>query len=520
MTLSQILDVYLALNHNDNVADIPPLACELQTRICLVSQYDFLQRAAQGGKGMLDVPKSKSVHHTQKSEGTLAHETVSTQAYQQANGGESSPHLEQTSANHAASNVLDASVRGSKEGTESQTYDQSHEDTSANLAETAAVIITDQSTNYSGNENEDSGLTHYEDGEEGSSQAVGNVDEHSYGMGKGNLPLHQGSPSSPSFSVSDEKDHQFFLYPETDLIDFVDLATTNQTEEPRLPGDIHNDTDEFASDESVNANAYEKSQITNSERSTEGTEISHTMRMDVGTTAKGGEEQTLSIDEDLFDESNTEVSEDFHGQSVLGQIKSMTGLRDPSNATSDARSQHSQPGNQRAITNQNNENSGQNAQNSIADIAHGQVDHGDDLVESDEETILQITDKEIQPVENDAAIVTHEDNDIGHDNEAAEATFHEALNVESFDASGPSYEGDTVDTIDFDFVEAEGDVDLENTTQPNRLSRSQDKNGSQIHIDASHKSTPSSSKRKAQDTEDDFALAESGTPESKRSRTS
>ena len=51
LSLSQIMDVYLALRQNDREDPIPPLHCTLRTRISLASQMTFLLSAAADGKG-------------------------------------------------------------------------------------------------------------------------------------------------------------------------------------------------------------------------------------------------------------------------------------------------------------------------------------------------------------------------------------------------------------------------------------------------------------------------------------
>jgi hypothetical protein len=55
ITLSQIIDVYIALAHNDNIASIEPLHCSLSSRVCLSSQYAYLQSAAKEGKTLTQI---------------------------------------------------------------------------------------------------------------------------------------------------------------------------------------------------------------------------------------------------------------------------------------------------------------------------------------------------------------------------------------------------------------------------------------------------------------------------------
>lgn len=55
ITLSQILDVYLVLSHNENKVQIEPLYCNLSSRVCLASQYAYLTAAAQEGKTMSEI---------------------------------------------------------------------------------------------------------------------------------------------------------------------------------------------------------------------------------------------------------------------------------------------------------------------------------------------------------------------------------------------------------------------------------------------------------------------------------
>ncbi|ERF72148.1 hypothetical protein EPUS_02939 [Endocarpon pusillum Z07020] len=55
LTLSQIIDVYIALAHNDNVTNIEPLSCSLSSRISLASQYAYLQAAANDGRTLTQI---------------------------------------------------------------------------------------------------------------------------------------------------------------------------------------------------------------------------------------------------------------------------------------------------------------------------------------------------------------------------------------------------------------------------------------------------------------------------------
>lgn len=55
ITLSQIIDVYVALAHNDNLPDLGPLYCSLTSRVCLASQYAYLQSSANEGKTLTQI---------------------------------------------------------------------------------------------------------------------------------------------------------------------------------------------------------------------------------------------------------------------------------------------------------------------------------------------------------------------------------------------------------------------------------------------------------------------------------
>src|SRR5438046_10625727 len=50
ITLSQILDVYLALSHNAQLESVEPLYCYLSSRVSLASQHAYLLSAAEQGK--------------------------------------------------------------------------------------------------------------------------------------------------------------------------------------------------------------------------------------------------------------------------------------------------------------------------------------------------------------------------------------------------------------------------------------------------------------------------------------
>jgi hypothetical protein len=55
MTLSQILDVYLALCHNEQTEKVEPLYCHLSSRVSLASQHAYLLSAAEQGKAFAEI---------------------------------------------------------------------------------------------------------------------------------------------------------------------------------------------------------------------------------------------------------------------------------------------------------------------------------------------------------------------------------------------------------------------------------------------------------------------------------
>lgn len=55
ITLSQILDVYLALSHNEHPESVEPLYCHLSSRVSLASQHAYLLSAAEQGKTFAEI---------------------------------------------------------------------------------------------------------------------------------------------------------------------------------------------------------------------------------------------------------------------------------------------------------------------------------------------------------------------------------------------------------------------------------------------------------------------------------
>lgn len=55
MTLSQILDVYLALCHNEQTEKVEPLYCHLSSRVSLASQHAYLLSAVEQGKVFAEI---------------------------------------------------------------------------------------------------------------------------------------------------------------------------------------------------------------------------------------------------------------------------------------------------------------------------------------------------------------------------------------------------------------------------------------------------------------------------------
>lgn len=68
MTLSQIIDVYTTLGHNDGSATVEPLYCSLSSRICLASQYAYLRSAANEGKTLMQILEASTVASYQSEE--------------------------------------------------------------------------------------------------------------------------------------------------------------------------------------------------------------------------------------------------------------------------------------------------------------------------------------------------------------------------------------------------------------------------------------------------------------------
>lgn len=85
ITLSQIIDVYIALGHNDSSVTIESLYCSLSSRICLASQYAYLQSAANEGKTLTQILEASTVGSYQSEESgeveidQFEHEVVETQ---------------------------------------------------------------------------------------------------------------------------------------------------------------------------------------------------------------------------------------------------------------------------------------------------------------------------------------------------------------------------------------------------------------------------------------------------------
>ena len=50
ITLAQVLEVFLTLNHNEKIQDVEPFYCNLSTRVCLGTQYAYLSSSAREGK--------------------------------------------------------------------------------------------------------------------------------------------------------------------------------------------------------------------------------------------------------------------------------------------------------------------------------------------------------------------------------------------------------------------------------------------------------------------------------------
>jgi hypothetical protein len=103
ITLSQILDVYLTLSHNENLEYIEPLYCNLSSRVCLASQYAYLTAAAQEGKTITEItlehsesPEMEPVEHQQ----SFVEERVEDEAVYHESTEAAPTAQEQTAASH------------------------------------------------------------------------------------------------------------------------------------------------------------------------------------------------------------------------------------------------------------------------------------------------------------------------------------------------------------------------------------------------------------------------------------
>jgi hypothetical protein len=67
ITLSQILDVYLVLSHNEQTEAVDPLYCHLSSRVSLASQHAYLLSAAEQGKTFAEI----AAEHLHSHEGSL-----------------------------------------------------------------------------------------------------------------------------------------------------------------------------------------------------------------------------------------------------------------------------------------------------------------------------------------------------------------------------------------------------------------------------------------------------------------
>lgn len=55
LNLSQVIDVFLSLSHNEKVDNPEPIYCNLSSRVCLASQYAYLSSSAQEGKTFTEI---------------------------------------------------------------------------------------------------------------------------------------------------------------------------------------------------------------------------------------------------------------------------------------------------------------------------------------------------------------------------------------------------------------------------------------------------------------------------------
>lgn len=116
ITLSQILEVYLQLCHNDGNEESPPLYCYLSSRVSLASQYAYLASACGEGKGFSEIaadyidtpePEVQHIHHEQGAEDDANKEFAAEEIANGQHSANTTLAVETQDASHTVQNASD-----------------------------------------------------------------------------------------------------------------------------------------------------------------------------------------------------------------------------------------------------------------------------------------------------------------------------------------------------------------------------------------------------------------------------
>lgn len=501
----------------DNVA---PLSCELQTRVCLASQYIFLQQAAQSGKGASEIPNVLSALHSRPGiDETIPHDRVSTEDAQDRENAKENTQQENTRPNKRSSDNVESSVNVNASSARLTSTEQVHQDTSEDHARAATSHDAGRNGTDSVYRKTDLDVTHNEIEDTEAFKRANSVGERADEAEKGMTLSEQHLETCFTAPLPFSDGHRIFLNLEADLADNLDLGNDHVDQQLDLSSVRQDDNSNLVHDAYADANIDPQTHQVGLNVLIEDEKVPHSSRSGSPTPSNTDQKQFLSVDEDLFDDGNSKALKEPNNEHLHSEAISATELTEDNSATSKILSSDPQPNDHFANARESTKNAGEDDHRNKLEIANGEADLDENPVGSNEQNSLQIADKETESQEDELESFTGMGDEIEDYDEAPATGSHDKSTV-AFEPFEIDPEETTLDVVDFDFVEPGVDGSFEEPGQQSNLSQSPEKGNFRSRNDSSLNSTPSSSKRKAHDTEDDAELIQSVTSETKRSRTS
>ncbi|KAL9621663.1 MAG: hypothetical protein Q9160_003916 [Pyrenula sp. 1 TL-2023] len=513
ISLAQILDVYLSLHHNDGKPSINPLICELQTRLCLTSQYNSLQRAAKGGKGMSDIPKSVLTQPSQPEYNEGASQGApATKDERHGNVETSSTSLQTMDSGRKATEPDKLSANDETEDDRLDSAKHGLENASKFVQSTSA-----QPTNGSTYEEKEVDRIFAVSDAVEPVQVSGDEQDNSATEGR----THPLQDQQIYLLMSD--DDQIFPESGADLHESSGDNATILTTQTSVPKEPYPDEHNPSSNDLLDFDTSDQNQTFESIDATEGDDETRTLEPESTDFPPSERDRITTNEEELVGELNANVLDNSMRTQLSGnaepehenvpyEIEGSTVL------ASNVPSNH-----QFSEDHQGSGNVDQLDHNVTSAVEEDQVDpdkDGYDLVDVNDGDAAQDFDEVFDAHENDLQSDSAPKSGTIDAIDGTGLDFGKPTNVGNLATTESDFEKTELDTIDFDFVEAEEDVFFEEPLMQSQATQSADQASTSLEHNSAFNTIPRSSKRKAQDPIDDYETIETAPSDAKRRRSS